>query len=123
MRIRKTETATAELTSLVVCVTKELRADSHIVLKAELPTLSEVCKASERRMILDERRADLFLSQAQARANVWRSALGKAWVSLGRIPFAHLPVAEAIAKTAAMNGDWACETLARFDGIERGWIT
>lgn len=121
MKVRNTETATAELTSVVVNVAKALRADSPVVLKSEYPTMAEVCEAAEQRMILDERRVDLLLSRPQARANVWRSALGKAWVSMGRSPFAHLPVAEAIAKSVAVNRDWAVETLAHFDYVERGW--
>ena len=109
--------STVKLTALAEGVEKGLRRDSTVVMKAE-PTLAELCIAIEEQMILDEVDA---INKAEARSRVWRSALGKAWVGMGRGPLAHLPYKEAIAKTDAMCGGWANELLQVFDGVEKGW--
>ena len=117
----KTErTAVEELTGVVTTVLKSI--DNGIVLKSS-PSLEGAIDAVVEKMMTDETDGDALITRPEARARVWKSPLGRAFVSLGRGPLAHLPYKEALAKTDALSGGrWAAELLSKFDAIAKGWV-
>ena len=114
-------TAVEELDGVLTKVLKSV--DNGAVLKSS-PTLEQAIDAAVEKMMSDEIVADALMTRPEARAIVWRSPLGREFVSLGRGPIARLPFKEAIAKTDALSGGkWAAEVLVRFDAIAKGWTT
>ena len=110
------------LTGVMERVCKSLQGEG-LVRKADGElTLAELGEAAVQRMMDDAIREDPFLSRPQARATVYKSALGRTWGSFDRAPFANRPYREALRKIEATNDNgWAEEMIGRFDSIQKGW--
>ena len=117
----------AQLTEVLKSLTDAGQRTSPDIVCKRFEELSlEGCGDVQVELLMREvQQQDPFLTKPEARSDVYRTAAGALFASFSRLPFAHEPVAKAIASIEGMGrgqGGWAQDVLNRLTAIDRGWV-